>query len=318
MLRIFALVCALCAGAAVADTSDRVEAAYRAWLTEVGSDRAVLSVWRGDQMVRDVGIGTPPDTPMALASLGKLVTGLCAATLMQRGEWEAETTAGEVLEGVTSDVTVAQLLTHSGGLWPDGTQGLGMLGLFGSPARTDRVLARRALGRKVQDGVPGRHAYNNENYAILGAMIAAHTGQSYAAYCTDAVLRPAGVTTAAAQPLMAGTLSFGGWQMTAADYARLMHWGYGPDGLIGGALFDWPAAPMGGGASYGVGMVQRAFRGGYTFWHFGLLCFPGRVNGGSYAVSYMQDWRVVVAFDGCMDWDQLFALDAALARAVLQ
>ena len=73
---------------------------------------------------------------------------------------------------------------------------------------------------------------------------------------------------------------------------------------------------MGGGAFYGVGMIQRAFQGGHNFWHFGLLCFPNRANAGSYAVSYRQDWRIVAAFDGCVSFEHLFALDAALSGAV--
>ena len=75
---------------------------------------------------------------------------------------------------------------------------------------------------------------------------------------------------------------------------------------------------MGGGAFYGMGMTQREFRGSMNYWHFGALCFPGRLNAGSYAVSWMGDWTVVVAYDACADWDAMVRLDQALAGAVFQ
>lgn len=297
------------------DTAARIETAFRGWVAQVGAKNAVLSIWRAGDGVRDVGVGTDAQTAMPLASLGKAITGTCAATLVAQGAWQLDMPVSAVLPQHSSDITVAQLLTHSSGLGPDQTQGLGLLGLFDDPG-ADVTLAGRALGRTAQDGTPGTYAYNNENYAILGAMIAAHTGQSVVDYCRDAVLVPAGVTTAAPHGPITGTLSFGGWEMSAADYARFHWWAFGPDGIIGGDLGAWPVTDMGGGAQYGVGTVQRAFRGKDNFWHFGLLCFPERINGGSYVVNYMHDWRAVVAFDACVSWDQLFALDGALAAAV--
>jgi hypothetical protein len=106
--------------------------------------------------------------------------------------------------------------------------------------------------------------------------------------------------------------------MSVQDYARLMHWAYGPQGMIGKAPQDWPQAQMGGGAFYGVGMTQRRFRGAMNYWHFGGLCFPKRLNIGSYAVRWMADWSVVVAYDRCVDWDAMTRLDNVLARAVFQ
>ncbi|MFK7837945.1 MAG: serine hydrolase domain-containing protein [Sulfitobacter sp.] len=305
----------LTARAASADVPARMETAFQGWMQDVGAQTGVLTLWQGAQQVHDVAIGVAAEAPQPLASLSKAVTGLCAATLVMDGRWTMQTTSAEVLGFGATSASVAELLTHSSGLGPDQTQGLGLLGLFRSEVAA-QTLSQRALNRNEQAGTTGQYAYNNENFAILGAMIAAETGQSYDAYCRDAVLVPAGVTTAAPFAPLAGLLSFGGWEMSVQDYARVMHWGFGPDGIVGRDPGLWPQAQMGGGASYGVGIVQRAFRGSHNFWHFGLLCFPARANAGSYAVSWMQDWRAVAAFDGCVSWEQLFALDAALSGAV--
>jgi CubicO group peptidase (beta-lactamase class C family) len=315
MRRLMAFAVLLLASVAQADDAARVEAAFRTWVSDVGADQAVLTLWHGEEHVHDVAIGVAPDAPMALGSLGKATTGLCAATLVQRGRWTRETTAQEVLGYPGASATVAQLLTHSAGLLPDQTQGLGLLGRLGNINALEFV-AQRALQRNAQEGTPGTYAYSNENYMILGAMIAAETGKSYQAYCTDAVLRPAGVTTATPVPQIAGLLSAGGWQMSVQDYARLMHWGYGKDGLVGEKLSDWPRIEAGGGAFYGVGMVYRPFGQSYNFWHFGQLCFPGRVQAGSYVVQWRQEAHIVVAYDRCLDWDQMIALDTILSRAV--
>lgn len=314
-LTVALMLAALPIRAETPDTAARIEAAYRAWVAEVGADRATLSIWRGDTPVRDIGINTDPQTPMPLASLGKAITGICAISLILSRDWQLDTTISDVLKDQQSEITVSQLLTHTSGLGPDGTQGLGMLLLFNSPS-ADQVLSARALGRAVQEGTPRTYAYNNENYAILGAMIAAQTGQSVEKFCTAAVLVPARVRTARPHDPISGMLSFGGWEMSVADYARFMHWAYGPAGIVGRDVEDWPSVGLGGGARYGVGMVNRPFRDSQNFWHFGLLCFPARANAGSYAVSFAQDWRVVAAFDGCVTWDQQVALDAALAGAV--
>jgi len=281
------------------------------------ADAAVLTIWREGSHQRDVAIGMQADTPVELASLSKAVTGICAAHLTERGLWLAQTTSLDVLGYGPEAVTVAGLMTHSAGLAPDQTQTLMPLWLDSAEDRSEQA-ARQALTREGQTATRGVYTYNNENYAILGAMIAAETGEGYAEYCKRAVLDAAGVTRAGLSPRVGGMAAWGGWQMSVQDYARLMHWAYGPKGIIGRAPQDWPQAAMGGGAFYGVGMTQRSFRGSMNYWHFGALCFPGKLNIGSYAVRWMDDWSVVVAYDRCVDWDDMIRLDNVLAQAVFQ
>ena len=317
MIRNLALIACLMAPAADADVAVKLEAAFRGWVAEVGAERATMTIWRSGVEQGNAAVGMEPDTPVELASLSKAVTGLCAAHLIQTGVWTKQTTSREVLGKGPADLTVEALLTHSAGIGPDQTQVLMALWLDTEEDRA--VLATEtALKRKEQTATKGSYAYNNENYAVLGAMISAQMGTPHHRYCANAVLIPAGVTTAQPSARTGGMASWGGWTMSVQDYARLMYWAYGPGGMIGRAPDRWPQADMGGGAYYGVGMTQREFRGAMNYWHFGLLCFGDKLQAGSYAVSWMGDWSVVVAYDRCTDWEDMVALDSVLAQAVFQ
>lgn len=311
------LLAAIVAQIAAADVPDRLEQAFRRWTAEVAAPRAVLTIWRGGVRERDVAIGMAPRKPVGLASLSKAVTAVCAARMIDTGVWSAKTTSREVLKFGPPGLTVAALMTHSAGLGPDQTQALMPLWLDTRPDRAP-LATEIALKRAAQTARRGKYSYNNENYAILGQMIAARTGRAYAPYCKKLVLDPAGVTTARLSPRLGGMGPFGGWQMSVQDYARFMHWAYGPRGLIGANPARWPRSAMGGGAFYGVGMIQRRFRGGMNYWHFGAACFPGRLNLGSYAVRWLREWSVVVAYDACVDGAAMGRLDHLLSRAVFR
>ena len=317
MIRILTLIALLAAPAALADTAVRLEAAFRTWVAEHGAERAVITIWRGGVEQRNAAVGMEPTDPVELASLSKAVTALCAAQLVQTGTWTRDTTSRSVLGKGPQGLTVAALMTHSAGIAPDQTQ-VGMSDWLDTPEDRAARAADTALARKAQTGTIGSHTYNNENYAILAAMISAEVGVPHSRYCANAVLVPAGVTTADPSLRTGGMAAWGGWTMSVQDYARLMYWAYGPGGLIGRAPDRWPQSDMGGGAYYGVGMTQRQFRGAWNFWHFGLLCFGARMNAGTYAVMWMGDWSVVVAYDLCTDWDAMVGLDNALSRAVFQ
>lgn len=317
MLRILILAIAFSASAARADVPERLAEAFRGWAADAGAKSAVLTVFRKGVHHSDVALGMDAETPVELASVGKSVTAVCAVQLIKTGVWTADTTSQEVLGEGPPGLTVADFMTHSAGLGPDETQRPMQRWLDRKKDRAG-VATSHAFGRAQQTSKKGSYFYNNENYAILGAMIATETGQPYDHYCKNAVLTPAGATTARLSPRTGSMASWGGWQMSVQDYARFMHWAYGPQGYVGSDPEAWPQVNMGGGALYGVGMVQREFRGSMNYWHFGLLCFPGRLNAGSFAVRWMEEWSVVAAFDQCTDWDTLFALDNALARAVFR
>ncbi|MEM6305219.1 MAG: serine hydrolase domain-containing protein [Pseudomonadota bacterium] len=317
MLRIICAICAvLCAWPAWADVAARVDAAFRGWATDVGARDAALTLWIDGTPVHDVHLGAArTDLPVELASLSKAVTASCVAALMEEGLLYAETTSRDVLGAGTRGVQVKGLLTHASGLAPDETQVL-MAFWLNSGTDSTAVASQRALARPL--GPDSAYFYNNENYAVLGEMIAAITGQSYAQACRQRVLAPAGSATARPSPATGNFLAFGGWQMSLQDYARFLNWSYGPEGVVGARAHRLPAAPVSEHVSYGMGMFQRPWGPGYHFWHFGALCFPGRLETGSYAVRWQSGVSIVASYDRCLTDAQTIALDAALVAAVFQ
>lgn len=316
MVRAMILLMAL-AMPAQADVPERLGIAFQSWARAAGVQKGVITILHKGQHHSDVALGMAADTPVELASLGKAVTALCSVSLIKSGVWTAETTSHSVLGYGAEGLSVGDFITHSSGLGPDETQVPMGRWLDRKKDRAEEA-ARHALGRKTQASQIGSYAYSNENYAVLGAMIARQTGESYDSYCKAAVLDPAGVTTARLSPRTGSMASWGGWQMSVQDYGRLIHWAFGPEGYVGSAPQDWPQVNIDVSAFYGVGMMQRPFRGSMNYWHFGLLCFPGRMNAGGYAVRWMEEWSVVAAFDQCADWGQLTELDRVLAQAVFK
>ena len=302
---------------ASADVPERLEQAFRGWVDEAGVSEAVLTIWQGERHHRDVAIGMQADAPVELASLSKAVTALCAAQLIRKGRWTVGTQTDTYFSYFHEPLSVAELMTHAGGLAPDETQDR-MADWLDQPGDRSMAATRNALSRGKQRGVAGKFQYNNENYAILAAMIAIETGEPYVSFCHRNVLEPAGVTSAMPSSRTGAMAGWGGWQMSVQDYARLMRWGFGPEGIIGANPAAWPDTNMGGGVFYGVGMTQRPFRGGMNYWHFGLLCFEARLTAGSYAVIWEGDWQVVAAYEKCTSWEEMVRLDNLLARAVYQ
>lgn len=318
MARLFLIICLalIQTTSACAQTADRVAVAFANWAYDHDIEEAVLTLWHKGKFQRNVVIGEgAADRPVELASLSKAITAVCVARMMQQGIWRAGTTSFEVLRYGAKGVTVAQLLTHASGLGPDQTQVLMPLWLGAKGDRSARA-AQGALKRARQTAQPGRFAYNNENYAILGAMITAQMGEPYEEYCRRQVLVPPGALPATPSAASGSFLPFGGWQMSVQDYAAFMWHGYGPGGVVGQTLGRWPQTQVEGATSYGMGMFQRIVGETLNFWHFGALCLPGRLNKGSYGVIWQGAWQIVAAYDICPTWEQMAQLDRAMGRAV--
>ncbi|WP_299301692.1 serine hydrolase [uncultured Litoreibacter sp.] len=314
-MRITCLIASLClALPALAQgqdaVADRLEQAFRDWADTHDVARGALAATYQGNVVSQIGIGQPADTPMELASLSKAITGTCAMSLIAGGDWHEATTAADVL-GQGPDVTVGQLMTHTSGYVNDATQ-MAMPAMLDAPDHPGIADALLELG---PPGKAGTYVYSNENYAILGRMISVETGQTYGRACADRVLRPAGVK-AEVSPRTGAFAAFGGWAMPVADYAKFHAHHFGEGSILGQAPEGAPMAEMGGGAFYGPGTIWRAFRGGHNFWHFGALCFPGRMNTGAFAVQWHGGWGVSVAYNACVDWPAMAELDGVLAAAV--
>ena len=292
-------------------TRDRVIAAFSQWMADHDIAKGALELqFKGAHFAsHSVGIGAS-DT-LEMASLGKAITGVCVAELVREGRMAYSDRYSDLV-GQGPDVTIAQLLTHASGLTTDSTQTL-MPDWLDDPQDQAETVLDQVIARGDPQGQVGSFAYNNENYALLSIAIEVATLNSYEATCVSRVLEPAGVN-AERSPRTGGFLAWGGWQMSLKDYAKFMsHW-FGE----GFAPTDHPNAHVNRGAHYGLGMFFREFRGSHNYWHFGALCFPDRLNTGTYAVSWMGEWSLVASYETCPGWDAMGALDGALSGAVFQ
>lgn len=313
---VIALMLVVIAAAATAQqTADRIEAAWREWVPSVPATRSTLVVLHQGAVVRSLGIGAEPGAVMPLASLSKPLTAACYARLV--GE-DFDETIGDVLgrSGELADVTAAELVTHTAGIWPDATQNNAALALATEPMISEVV--DQVFWRQEQQGQRGEYAYNNENYALLGAMIEQVTGEAYGPACTRAVLAPAGAVTARLDGRWAGMGSWGGWSMSAPDYARVMWRWFGPQGPVGADPQAWPMAPLDARRASVMGVNTAMVEGKRLFWGAGQLCWNGRGDGG-YFGRYGPDYLVVVLHDACLaGTDGLARLDRVLFDAAME
>ncbi len=273
-----------------------ISARYVDWLQSIEAQGA-LAVFEGKTLLGQVGHGTQPDTVFEIASLSKAITAVCISELVQTSRLSWDDTFNEVY-GKGPEVSLRELVTHSGGLWPDGTQ-LAMPFWFDQPGPFGEDVLRLMDMRGGQGAEPGQYKYNNENYALLGLIIETVSGVDYEEICTQLVLKPAGATGSAAEHSGA-FMPWGGWGMTVADYAKFMaHW-FSRGGEIGQDPFAFPHVSVAGTLHYGLGINLRSYADGYNFWHSGALCFPRRFEVGSFAVTSAEGWTVVAAYDTCL------------------
>ncbi len=158
------------------------------------------AVYTGGQMA---GPGSPAmisDAQFNIGSAGKMWTAVAVAQLVEAGKVSLDDPIGRTVSGLTPElaaVTVRQLLTHSGGA-----------GNFFVPENQEIVDRARSLGelKVLLTGVkpafaPGsRSDYSNSGFLLLGLMIEAVSGQSYADYLAERIFKPAGMTGSGVLP----------------------------------------------------------------------------------------------------------------------
>lgn len=308
----------------------RLDKIVDAWLGEVSKrdvGGAGLTVARNGRKQRSVTRDRATDR-FAIASLSKAITGACLQHLIEDGSLRADTAIREVFGPGLSDlsgaraqyggITLAQLVTHTSGLWPDQTQGA--MGAWRGETGTRHAFASaRALARPQQDGTPGQFRYNNENYAILGAVIDKVARGGYVNYCGSRVLGESFANgSARLSPRYGAYAAWGGWEMATSDYIDFFNRYFGPGSKMGSDPFAWPHAELNRGAHYGMGVFFRRFEGGLNFWHNGRLCFRGGEGVGTFAAIWKGDWSVTTGQARCATSEQMADLDRALARAALR
>src|SRR5262249_31556107 len=100
----------------------------------------------------------------------------------------------------------------------------------GSP-NPDEAFARASLNREPGASPATAYIPNNVNYAILGMIIKRITGEAYESFCTRTVLTPRGLTNARIAAGLRALEAFGGWEISARDYAQFFAAAYAPTAL---------------------------------------------------------------------------------------
>lgn len=307
MIRTLALLLC-CATGVFADSKVRdAEAFFEGWIAEQGVPGAMI-VLEGQDIATRVEAGRSTTEALEMASLAKAITAICAYGLVDEGALTWDVTIPDLL-GRGPEVPLGALLTHSGGIGPDGTQGLRGVVRFYAGEDAKRIEAR-IHDRPLQDAV---YAYNNENYALAALMIEAASGDSYTEACHERALAPAGVTTAVRSEKTGNMLAWGGWKISIKDYAAFHSYWFGQDGQIRAELADLPKVRASH-AEYGLGTFFGGKADARAFWHFGGLCIPGGLRAGAHAVTYASGWTVVAAYDACLGPKAALALSQGLTQ----
>jgi CubicO group peptidase (beta-lactamase class C family) len=286
---------------AAAQTVEQVERTWRDWMNKHDKSGG-LAVLHAGRPVREAAIGQQIGEAVPLASLSKAVTGVCVATLIERGRLTFESPLSQALArtlvrvGQPEDprlakATVSELLVHRAGLLgkPDvANASLGQYLARHTARRTAFDAQLKWILDKPLAAPPGaRFAYSNAGYLILGAIIEEASGRDYEGYCRDTVLLPLGARDAGLDPAWRILSSYGGWRMPLADYGRFYQAFAVGNPAIGPRARAWMMSPegkqTGGGVHYGrLGtFVRPTGEGEANFWHWGAWTYslPAAADG---------------------------------------
>jgi len=161
-----------------------------------------LAIIEGDKIVHQNGFGeartggeTPnPQTPFFIGSLTKSFTALAVMQLVEAGKVELDAPVQRYLPWfrvsdpiASAQMTVRHLLNQTSGL-PVLASQLILADLDNRPNSTERQV--RALSRLKTNPVGEKWAYCNLNYNILGLIVEAVSGESYADYIQNHIFNP--------------------------------------------------------------------------------------------------------------------------------
>ena len=179
-------------------------------LSKDGRQLSARGFGYSDREAREV---LQPDSLFRIASISKPVTAVAVLRLVEQGQLTLDARVAELLQikphlpaGTTLDprlaqITVRQLLHHTGG-W-DSSLGFEPIVRHAEIARTlgielpiqPRDLLRFMWGRPLDFDPGSRYAYSNFGYCVLGRVIERVSGESYESYVQQQVWRPLGCTT---------------------------------------------------------------------------------------------------------------------------
>ena len=301
-----------------------IDKAFTGWVRKYHIKNAALAIRDHGTVVDGPAFGNDsPSNPEPVASESKSVTAMCVLKLVEAGTLKFSDTLGSRLpdffranpphDTAARNITLAALLTHSSGIDSDPTQG-SSLSQF-KPYDQTEFAKELAAALKAPLGQP-KYFYNNINYAALGLVIETVTGKSYEDFCRSQVLAPAGVNDAELNPPWRMMGSFGGWKLSADDEAKFLAYFEPASNLVHTPANAWPKTPVGGGASYSLGVEMRADGAGFNFWHFGSWTADSpKASFGAYFLSLPNGMGVAATYQPTIDDSTGNALDTAMYDA---
>ena len=180
-----------------------IDAYMEKQLSRLNVPGASWVIVEGDQIVHTSGFGTAgsggeaptPQTPYFIGSLTKSVTALAVMQLVEEGAVELDAPVQQYLPWFTmadaeaaAQITVRNLLVQTSGI----SQLPGMIGLANfddAPGGTERQ-ARSLADDGLSHPVGTKWEYSNVNFNLLGLVIEAASGQSYADYVAEHIFAP--------------------------------------------------------------------------------------------------------------------------------
>ena len=140
-----------------------------------------------------------------VGSITKSMTSTLAAVFIERGVFDWSTTIAEILlsdipsmRSEYRNVTVEQLMSHTGGLPVDITLSLALQAGDVNDASTLSMTDRRLIWsndllQMPPDASLGTHLYSNSNYIVLGALIEKATGELWEDLVARELFAPLGM-----------------------------------------------------------------------------------------------------------------------------
>ena len=137
------------------------------------------------------------ETRFNMASGGKMFTGVAIAQLVEKGKLDWKTPVNRYIEGLSEDILVHHLLTHTSGVseyWTDDNEE--RMASAVDPQRAFLELVLEA-GTDFAPGTASR--YSNSNYILAGRVVEVVSGRDFADLCPIEILEQAGMTRRSSQ-----------------------------------------------------------------------------------------------------------------------
>jgi CubicO group peptidase (beta-lactamase class C family) len=182
---------------------DAIDAYMEAHMRRLNMPGVALAIVEGDTIAhlrgfgqaRPGGAAPAPQTPFVLGSTTKSFTALAVKQLVEAGKIELDAPVQRYLPWfrvadpqASAQMTVRHLLNQTSGL--PGTPGMIILAdLDQSPGAAERQ-ARALSALKLARPVGAAFEYSNVNYNLLGLIVAAASGKSYADYIQNHIFDP--------------------------------------------------------------------------------------------------------------------------------